>query len=382
MNEDVILSKDALFHNRTDNMTLVQQCKFDAMLFINHIINCALTDDRERSSGKCIDMQYTYFLERIKHSFETTIHQNEVCHDIIVFDDFIRIADYCYVALKEIVASPSTHIEKMDTKMLANRAHGFGTKTMRWLSQRPGRTIDEKISPENKVLTTKTVFSADTKENREFMYLYNILHEAIIDRVQGTNCQYCTQNHNCGYYDWVRKVQRILSMNSKIATSDLASVKPIKQSYQNNKLMCDKNYKIVWDAVKMLSDLEDKISEDYNSNLSSRLAVIVYWVLLAKMLSMPYAKVTDSIGTVHDENGELWFGDSERRGFKDTVIVSNASGQLQTILQLSLTGSKIEIRKKNVVVFDFDVEQYFKNIDEIIAVETEAVQSGQSEGIV
>ena len=97
---------------------------------------------------------------------------------------------------------------------------------------------------------------------------------------------------------------------------------------------------------------------------------------------MPYAKVTDSIGTVHDENGELWFGDSERRGFKDTVIVSNASGQLQTILQLSLTGSKIEIRKKNVVVFDFDVEQYFKNIDEIIAVETEAVQSGQSEGIV
>lgn len=350
------------------------------MLFIHHIINCALADNRERSSGKCLDMQYTYFLERIKYSFETTIRQNEVCHDIIVFDDFIRIAEYCYVALKEIVASPSTHIEKIDTKMLANRAHGFGTKTMRWLSQRPGRTIDEKISPENKVLTSKTVFSTDTKENRELMYLYKIIHEAIIDRVQGTNCQYCTQNHDCGYFDWVRKMQRILSMNSKIITSDLATVKPIKQSYQNNKLMCDKNYKIVWDAVKMLSDLEDKISEDYNSNMSSRLAVIVYWVILAKILSMPNAKIADSIGTVHDEKGELWFGDSKRRELKDIVIVTNSSGQLQMVFQLLLTGSKVELRKKNATLFEFDVDQYFKNIDNIISAETISIQSRRNEG--
>ena len=229
-------------------------------------------------------------------------------------------------------------------------------------------------------MTSKTVFSTDTKENREFMYLYKIIHEAIIDRVQGTNCQYCTQNHDCGYFDWVRKMQRILSMNSKIITSDLATVKPIKQSYQNNKLMCDKNYKIVWDAVKMLSDLEDKISEDYNSNMSSRLAVIVYWVILAKILSMPNAKIADSIGTVHDEKGELWFGDSKRRELKDIVIVTNSSGQLQMVFQLLLTGSKVELRKKNATLFEFDVDQYLKNIDNIISAETISIQSRRNEG--
>ena len=143
--------------------------------------------------------------------------------------------------------------------------------------------------------------------------------------------------------------------------------------------MCDKNYKIVWDAVKMLSDLEDKISKDYNSNLSSRLAIIVYWVILAKILSMPYAKVADSIGTIHDEKGELWFGDSERRGFNDTVIITNASGQLQMVLQLSLSDSKIELRNKNSVIFYFDLDQYFKNIEGMIAAETVTVQQGGNE---
>ena len=174
---DSILTKDILFHNQIDKMSEEQKFKYSAMLKINHILNCALEDDRERSSGKCYVMQYSDFLNKVREAFEDIIEQSSLCqNNIVIFDDFIRIADYGYAAIKEIVNKPSTHLEKETCKVHVQKATGMGIKTMKWMAERPGRTVQEKVSPQNKVLTTKTVFSADTKENREFMYMYKILN--------------------------------------------------------------------------------------------------------------------------------------------------------------------------------------------------------------
>ena len=87
---NIILSRDALFHNRTESMSLEELCRFDTMLRINHVINSALTsDDRERSSGKCLTMQFTTFLDKLRRAFEATVKQEEICGDILIFDDFI-----------------------------------------------------------------------------------------------------------------------------------------------------------------------------------------------------------------------------------------------------------------------------------------------------
>lgn len=364
---DNFLTKDALFHNRTETMTLEQQCRFDTMLLINHVINCALTDDRERSSGKCLDIQFTYFLNKLRQSFETTIDRCEVCKDILIFDDFIRIADFCFAATKEIVANPSTHIEKVDTKMLANKVNGFGTKTMRWMSQRPGRTIQEKISPDNKVLTSKTVFSPNTKENQEFMYLYRVLHEAVADRSKDSKCQYCNKHSECGYYDWVSKMQRLMAMNIKIKASELGSVKPIKQTFQNNKLMCDKNYKIIWDSVMMLSHLEEKIASDYNSNLKIRLATVVYWLILAKIIEAPDIVIEDSVGALIDTDGSISFGnEDESRTLCDDIIVKNSAGRIKTLLTIQLSDLTISIKDASKVIFELNIDEYFQMIDSMV----------------
>jgi len=369
MNEN-FLTKDALFHNRTETMTLEQQCRFDVMLLINHVINCALTDDRERSSGKCLDIQFTYFLSKLRQSFETTVDRCEVCKNILIFDDFIRIADFCFAATKEIVNNPSTHIEKVDTKMLANKVNGFGTKTMRWMSQRPGRTIQEKISPDNKVLTSKTIFSPNTKENQEFMYLYRILHEAVADRSKDSVCQYCNKRTECGYYDWVSKMQRLMAMNVKIKSGELGDVKPIKQTFQNNKLMCDKNYKIIWDSVMMLSHLEEKIVADYNSNLKVRLATVVYWLILAKIIEAPNIVIEDSVGALIDSNGSITFGtENESRLLHDDIIVKNATGRVKSILTIQLSELTISINDSSKVVFELNIDDYFQMIDSMVSEE-------------
>ena len=363
MNEN-FLTKDALFHNRTETMSIEQQCRFDTMLLINHIINCSLTDDRERSSGKCLYIQFTYFLSRLRNAFETTIRQYNSCSNIMIFDDFIRIADYCFEATKEIVARPSTHIEKVDTKMLANKVNGFGTKTMRWMAQRPGRTIREKIPADNKVLTSKTVFSTDTKENREFMYLYRILYDAVTERSNDTNCRHCNKRDGCGYYNWVSKMQRLLALNMKIKNGELGVVKPVKQTFQNNKLMCDKNYKIIWDAVMMLSHVEEKIVADYNSNLKNRLATVFYWLILAKFIELPDVVLEDSAGVLIDEDGTIAFGnENDRRPMQDDIIVKTSDEKLVTCLTIQLSGLVIIIKEHEKILFTFDIDQYFQLIE-------------------
>ncbi len=374
------LNKDTLFHNRIDKMDLTQQSYYDIMLKVNHVVNCALKDDRERSTGECMPMQFTSFLKKIGQAYESTLIQKDKCGSFVIFDDFIRIAAYGYDAIKEIVKNPSTHIEKVPTKMLANKATGFGTKTMRWMSQRPGRTIQEKISPENKVLTTKTVFSADTKENRELMYLYRIIHEAIAVRVHNTKCEKCPIQNDCEYKDWMLKVQKLIAMNLKIKTSELADVKPIKQSYQNNKLMCDKNYKIIWDSVKMLSSVEEKITSDYNTSLERRVAVLIFWIILSKLVTMKGILINDFVGKVVDENGYLKFVQNKTEHRNIRLLKVDDNGNFVDSFSVGIDGYEIYLENKNGdKLFNYNVEDFFKAIENLVQIEYSKISVEASE---
>ncbi len=368
---DSILTKDILFHNQVDKMSEEQKFKYSVMLKINHILNCALEDDRERSSGKCYMMQYSDFLNKVREAFEDTIVQSSLCqNNIVIFDDFIRIADYGYAAIKEIVNKPSTHLEKETCKVHVQKATGMGIKTMKWMAERPGRTVQEKVSPQNKVLTTKTVFSADTNENREFMYMYKILHEAILARLTNSECRNCKSN-DCKYNVWITKINKLFSMNSKIRRSELKDVKPIKQSVQNNKLMCDKNYRIIWNAVKMLSDVEEKIEKDFNEMLESRFSMIIYWIILARLVNYDNVLIYDKIGRFYDKDGVIGFGDETEIDGKisdrQNIIIKTDDEEVESEYIFNIKGTEISITDKSGKnIYLFDSKNYF-NISKVMA---------------
>lgn len=362
---DSILTKDILFHNQIDKMSEEQKFKYSVMLKINHILNCALEDDRERSSGKCYMMQFSDFLNKVREAFEDTIVQSSLCqNNIVIFDDFIRIADYGYAAIKEIVSKPSTHLEKETCKVHVQKATGMGIKTMKWMAERPGRTVQEKVSPQNKVLTTRTVFSADTKENREFMYMYKILHEAILARLTNSECRNCKSN-DCKYNVWITKINKLFSMNSKIRRSELKDVKPIKQSVQNNKLMCDKNYRIIWNAVKMLSDVEEKIEKDFNETLESRFSMMIYWIILARLVSYDNVLIYDKVGRFYDINGVIGFGDesesNEQISDRQTIIIKTDDENVENEYVFDIKDTRISVTDKaGKCIYLFDSKNYFK----------------------
>ncbi|MCR5704159.1 MAG: DUF2357 domain-containing protein, partial [Eubacterium sp.] len=74
--------------------------------------------------------------------------ESEECSDNrIIYDDFVKNASLVSQALKKIINSPSRRLVKVEKTVPANRVTQFDSKTMTWLSRRPGATIEEKISP-------------------------------------------------------------------------------------------------------------------------------------------------------------------------------------------------------------------------------------------
>ena len=268
-------------------------------------------------------------------------------------------------------------MEKETCKVHVQKATGMGIKTMKWMAERPGRTVQEKVSPQNKVLTTKTVFSADTKENREFMYMYKILHEAILARLTNSECRNC-KNNDCKYKLWITKINKLFSMNSKIRRSELKDVKPIKQSVQNNKLMCDKNYRIIWNAVKMLSDVEEKIEKDFNEALESRFSMIIYWIILARLVSYDNVLIYDKVGRFYDKDGVIGFGNNCKNAeIQDSqlLVIKNNDGNYENEYILKIKDTDISIIDKNgTSIYVFSSKNYF-DIEETITDGSEAKQN-------
>ena len=367
------LSRDTLFNNRKEKMTPVQKELYDLMAAINHFINCALRGHRELSTGKGLSMLYSDFLLSLADEFKKTMQargdcclkgEGETKEEIAVFDDFFRIAEFAFPAIKTIIQNPSRQIKKVEVKLPAARVAAFTGRTMQWMAKRPGRTVAEKISPENKIMTTRTVFSVDTKENRELMYLYKNLYNIITSRLNGTRCEKCNNHDICGR-EWVADMQKMIAAYSRLKTDELGEIKAEKQATQNNKLMCDLQYKIVWDAVVMLSRVEEDIEQQFE-RVKNRFAQLLYWLVLASALTDRRANIYDYVGKVTDENGELTFKNVDHTFSQviDTVIFANENAEFQYSLQFNCNGGRIWVNRLGLqgeqdCVFDMDVFDFF-----------------------
>ena len=376
-----------------------QVAQYRTMQGINHVVNVAMDGHRELSTGKCLEMQYSEFLSLITNAFDETLADERRCiadttddkkADLALYEDFIRIAEFANKAIKNIVNNPSREIKKIEVKLPATRVAGFTNRTMRWLATRPGRTVAEKISPENKVLTTKTVFSVDTKENRELMYLYRNLYEVILLHLSRTKCYQCNNHGVSCKREWVRDMQKLLRTYSRIKKDELGEVKPEKQATQNNKLMCDLNYKIIWDAVGLLMHVEENIQDQF-SNVSQRLTRLLYWVLLGGCLKDRHAKIYDYMGIFYDENisnAHIFnFGkiNTETQCFEkcvdyDIVIFTDDKEEFVQAFDFHCDGTSIKIldpygtEGKNSL-FAIDVATYFDKMNEYFAEKEKQTES-------
>lgn len=291
-------------------------------------------------------------------------YADEGCANKLLADDFVLTAYLAEKALKHIVAAPSTKIIKVDTKVQANKLRNSSIKTMNYLAKRSGQTVKEKIAPENKVLTTLTRFTPDTLENRHSLYLLDVLYNMLAERYEDSPCKTCKRkDREC--YKISERIRSLLHLKTEIRKSELYGVKKERQRIQNNKLMCDKYYKLVWDCVKLLESSKGKIESSWDL-LCERYETLTVWFVIARLLSYGNVRIKDRIEKLTDD-GNIRFENSndvtliaeEGSCVKELTFRKTDGGYVCDIESFRINSSaKPTVQHKRISADDL-VEEYF-----------------------
>lgn len=178
------------------------------------------------------------------------------------YDDVMQIIDYCGVQLQSVISSPRHSIVKVDKMVNPYRVRNTGTRTMDWLGKQPGKTIKEKLSGKNKMLTQVNEYSYDVKENQVAMMLYRQLMKRVNDRI----------NHGInkdGYGDFgANEINKMLKLKKLLRDSKLSEIKPINHTVANNVLLGDKNYSIIWRAYLEMCKYDKNILSKWDEALA------------------------------------------------------------------------------------------------------------------
>ena len=317
-------STEVLLYNRLELLDEYQRCQYDLMARISNILNRTISEKTDPITGRCIPMPFLEFLDSLYLViYENSKHNYE--DEWVVLDDFMQIAEFSFSAIKHLVDNPSHNLIRQESNLPVNKAKRVDGKVMQWLARRPGATVKEKIAPEFKVRTTKTVFSVNTKENQELKYLYKVLQHAIRVRIKRIK-----DNEDSDVFEHDKHyqlLQKMLMFNMKIRKSELGDVPARKQSIQNNKLMCDPNYKIVWDATQKISKLEKDLKANWMS-LQEQSCQLAYWYFLAVLRNKKKVIISDALGYLHyesvDGKNKLAFLGNNSDGTSDVVFTNDS----------------------------------------------------------
>ena len=266
------------------------------------------------------------------------------CVNGFLLDNLVFVARAADAALCSITANPDTRLIKIDECVPHDRVTETSIKTMQWISRRPGQTIKEKISPQNKVLTVRRKFSVDTKENESTMYLYDVVYKILAARIDTCNCENCS-SEACQTKSLYERMRRLYAMRTRIKQSELGAIPKVRHSVRNNKLMCDPNYKTVWDCNTELSRIENSLRKEWNA-LYDLTVKDLFYCILAVIKHTYDIRICDELGRIEvNENGEFDFVFSDSEVSKQRTATSGVkfiycNGGLSEHT-LSLSGSEL-----------------------------------------
>lgn len=324
-----------LLTNRLENFTKEQLRRYKLLTLRESMVNVAAGRFVGLLKDGCQKMYLSEFLDSMYEGIEPYLDGK--CSGMLLLDDFIFIASVASKALKNIVAHPSTRLIKVEEHVKYYKVTNTGTKTMQWLAHRPGATIAEKIAPKNKVLTVSTRFTADTKENEASMYLYGVIYSILASRLFKSECKAC-DNKTCSHKKLFEELENLYALKNVIRRGELGNVPGVRHSIQNNKLMCDTNYKTVWDCNLRISRMESGLRAEWES-LDENLYTDLYYCILAIILHCTDVKLYDVAGRINfADDGKVTFSNAE-----EVTFVINRLNFLQEI-EVFLQGHAIQIK--------------------------------------
>ena len=358
-------STEILLYNKLELLNEYQRCQYDLMARISNILNRTISGKTDPITGKCIPMPFLEFLDSLYSVINKDYKESSYENEGVILDDFMQIAEFCFSAIKHLVDNPSHVLIREEATLPVNKTKRIDGKVMQWLARRPGSTVQEKVAPEFKVRATRKVFSVNTKENQELKYLYKILYNAIRVRINENSASKDDEHY--------RLLHKMLMFNIKIRKSELNDVPARKQSIQNNKLMCDPSYKIVWDATQKISKLEKNLMANWVS-LKEQSCQLAYWFFLAVLRNKKKVIISDALAylryeNVNEKNKLVFLGD----GIGDVIFTNDSCCRVVLPYNDSISFMDVKITDNKIVCSEpitkiININEIFENLESRIRV--------------
>lgn len=303
---------------------------------INDLFSLAFGDLTEITTGEYRPLLLSDLLLRLyRASYKTG-----QCPGRFYIDDAAVIAQQAYPAVRHIVESPGYERVRTDEKVSLRNFTRTDAKTMKWLSGRAGKTFAEKIYPENRVLTSRQKISYDTPENRAALWLYREIIKAEKERWYGSACENCKKE--CPFYG-VRTMRGMIRLAAKIKNGYFSGVTPERQTVQNNRLMCDKYYRVIWDcSTRMLS--RSRHMNAANEEIQKAWETAAVWYFISQL--------------IYKEKGLLLCDDLVRikieSGLLEVTSLDNNPGEKIKVIQVFYDYAPI-----NSLFYNFEVFKKF-----------------------
>lgn len=195
------------------------------------------------------------------------------------YDDLMEIISYCGGQLQNVIENPRHSIVKTDKMVMPYRVRNTGTRTMDWLGKQSGKTIKEKLSGKNKMLTQVNEYSYDIKENQVTAMLYRMILKRVNERI---NFGIETQGYDADYDS--PNIAKMVKIRKAMRNSKLLDIKHVNHTQANNVLLVDKNYSVIWKAYIDMCKFDSKILEKWENALELYVRSI-YIAINAKLSS-------------------------------------------------------------------------------------------------
>ena len=252
------------------------------------------------------------------------------------YDDVMQIIDYCGNQLQSVFNAPRHSIVKVDKMVNPYRVRNTGARTMDWLGKQPGKTIKEKLSGKNKMLTQVNEYSYDVKENQVAMMLYWQLMKRVNDRM----------NHGIeknGYGNLGSdEINRLLKLKKILRDSKISDAKPINHTVANNVLLGDKNYSVIWRAYLEMCKYDKRISSKWDEAMD-------LFVKASFIVICAYVTNLDDIQIIEER---VDFSDALSRQFR-CIIDFDLENPLYVNLLLEKTIIQLRLFKKDQLIAEY-----------------------------
>ena len=288
-------------------------CFTEYEMFLKALRDKTVTDEERRLASVLLEARkavVTYHrLDSSKRRFFTADDLKNLREETVSYDYISVAAARLRSVIKHIVNNLQQDIVRENVLMPLHKANEFNSRSVAWISRRPGRTVREKLSGTKSVMAVKRRMSIDTAANRLF--------KAVVRRMSAllqtkTNCMPKGTMPE-------EETELLLLCNKFLHSADAEEIGAWTNLPPNNTLLSDRYYHEVWKTWNDLKAINTLLKSDQN-NFPQLMGNLTMLWLLRKVSCFFVFPQQPIFYDCESEQGNFWLNPPYKSGMTEYFI--------------------------------------------------------------